>query len=377
LQAEIDLLKNSLELSQRELQNCQTEIDDIKATQSRLKTALSIGSERLSISEQECTELRNKLKNMQEELHQKDMLHAQEIIEQKKEWMSVLQTQIERSDQVQKSLKENINNLGRTQTQKLAETESQARSLEHELEDVRRERSLLEKSKLSWTTKANRREDELREKDQFIEQLADENEELQRRISHLENTVSDLEKVRRSIEGVVICIDLSGSLMGEPELRAKEAFRIVIDGILNRSPQTHVGVIVHAERVSTVYVMSRISRSIHSCLDSTAVSGCENYNGALRQAQNILTSFKIRFRQARCRVILISDGDILGGIPRHIVNDFAKKGIPCHNIVIPRYSDVSRGTEEISRATNGRNFTYQGPLSSSLLDSTEIFGHSA
>lgn len=175
----------------------------------------------------------------------------------------------------------------------------------------------------------------------------------------LECRVADLEKVRADSRGVVFCVDLSGSLLGDPAYLAKEAFRKCIESLRSKAPKAHVGVIVHASTVSIVRTINTLDSATDNVLSSVSCGGGENYRSAMALVKSELSDFRSRFPRAKRVVIMISDGQDIG-TPGD-VSSFASERTPCHNVVIETSSNYpSYETEKYSAATGGMNIRYDG-----------------
>lgn len=184
----------------------------------------------------------------------------------------------------------------------------------------------------------------------------------------LEERMSLLEKVhaeQRSTLGIVFSVDLSTSLMGNPQLLAKDAFRKLIDDLRSKSPKAHVGVVVHAASIHVARQMTKVDSDTSSVLDRTACGGSEDYDQAFSYIVSLLSIFKGSHPKAESRVILISDGE--GYSASADVSKLKADGVPCHNIVV-REGLNSTSTEEYSFVTGGHNFRYNGSYDRSDID---------
>jgi von Willebrand factor type A domain len=416
-----------------ELRECQAQLEDLTMKRSQLQTDLKGSSQLLSNCKQECEGLRLKVHALENEIDEMDASYDAEIANR-----SLMETKLlaenEKSRNTQASLEKSLESLRIAKDKQLTETEQNIESLQIKLKDLQYEQTQSRNAQQFWETDATYRSTQSEERDKQMTQLTERNEELQslvttltdhiseyqaenfkmktdlqslkrkndkrkedvrstqeqreqsekslnRRISKLERErdslnrkVFDLEKVRRTIAGVVICVDLSGSLYGDAEHLAKDAFRIIVEGILDQSPQTQIGVVVQSAQIKTEYKMSRISYATLSCLDFATVSGTENYDRALRETEHQVYSFRRNFPGSPCRVILISDGEAVGGYPQNILRNFNRDGIPCHNVVVAKRRNFRNDTNGISLATNGRNFTFSNKSSRHSLQSAELRG---
>ncbi|KAF2117302.1 hypothetical protein BDV96DRAFT_644725 [Lophiotrema nucula] len=185
--------------------------------------------------------------------------------------------------------------------------------------------------------------------------------ELEAEKARLERRIVELEQVRaqRSLIGIVLCVDISGSLAGTPEQLAKDAFRKFIEKIRAKYSNASVGVIVHASSVTTVRKISPLDATADRVIDSTWCGGSENYYSALSLVQTELASFNLSFPKAKRIVILISDGEDIG-TPGNVAT-LAAWGIPCHNVVIQKSTAfASHETTKYATATGGTTIYFNG-----------------
>jgi Mg-chelatase subunit ChlD len=227
----------------------------------------------------------------------------------------------------------------------------------------------------------------VRDEKQALQQIID-NERMANitRVSKLEDEkknllqkISELEKVR-SVEGVIIVTDLSGSLDSEQVKLAKEAFRTITSGIKDRNRNAHVGVVVQNNKVTTVRAMSKVDQFAENVVNSAVGGGAENYHTTLKIVQELLVDFRSKHAKAKCRVILIGDGEACDGFPNPIVRQFVTEKTKIHNVVVEpklKYGSFSAGiqrTSTLSSKTKGHDFTYSG--SSSELINDTLLGRS-
>lgn len=220
--------------------------------------------------------------------------------------------------------------------------------------------------------RTNKRAVELEDKNSKLEQDMKFNEESHRALKEekkmLEERILQLEKVRaeqRSTLGIVISVDLSGSLMGNSQLLAKDAFRTLINELRSNTSKVHVGVVVHGPSTYIAHHMAEVEFYTSSFLDLIDCGGSEDYVQAFTFVVYLLSEFKHRHRGAKRRVIMISDGE--GYSTLTDLSTLCADGVPCHNIIVGNRS-YSTSTAACSSITGGRDFTYNGSFSSGDID---------
>ncbi len=233
---------------------------------------------------------------------------------------------------------------------------------------VKASKDALEQEKKRTTKRAVELQTENAKLEQVIKHRKDSHKALKEEKKILEERISHLEKVRaeqRSILGIVFSVDLSGSLGGNPQLLAKDAFRKLINDLRSKSPRAHVGVVVHASSIYVACQMAEVESYTSSVLDSIACGGSENYVQAFTYVVSLLSIFKDSYPGAKRRVIMISDGQGYSALAD--VSTLSADGVPCHNIVVGNIF-YSTSTEGCSSITGGRNFTYNGSYGISDID---------
>lgn len=233
---------------------------------------------------------------------------------------------------------------------------------------VKASKDALEQEKKRTTKRAVELQTENAKLEQAIKHSKDSHKALKEGKKILEERISHLEKVRaeqRSILGIVFSVDLSGSLDGNPQQLAKDAFRKLINDLRSKFPRAHVGVVVHASSIYVARQMAEVDSYTSSVLDSIACGGSENYFQAFTYVVSLLSIFKNSYPGAKRRVIMISDGQGYSALAD--VSTLSADGVPCHNIVVGN-GFYSKSTEECSSITGGRNFTYNGGYGVSDID---------
>jgi hypothetical protein len=180
--------------------------------------------------------------------------------------------------------------------------------------------------------------------------------------SALVTRISTLEEVRLA-DGVIVCIDLSSSLSSRKVEMAKEAFRIITSGIRARNPNTHLGAIVQDTSIWTARNLSKIDTAADGAIDRSSGGGTECYRTAIPSIEEMMSPFWARYPKRATRVILIGDGQAVGGYPEHLLTTFRNHGTPIHNVVVQSSGRVSSPgssstTAGISNRTNGLSFAY-------------------
>jgi len=258
---------------------------------------------------------------------------------------------------------------------------NQVPELMADIEVLRKEKRVMQNTIDSERTRLVAEKQRLKDQVSKLEQeKLTSDQKLNQQVSRLEQEkrtlnqrISDLEKVS-SIEGVVICVDLSASLDAAKVKLAKEAFRTIISGIRTRNAKTHVGVVVQASSVSNARNISQVDLSTESTLNSDYGGGVEGYHTALDNVNTMLLTFRSSHPKAQRRIILIGDGNAVGGFPDWIINSFRNGGVPIHNVVVGsgNSSSYKTQTSDMSSKTNGQDFAYSGVASS--LSSPALLG---
>lgn len=269
-------------------------------------------------------------------------------------------------EQKESEMRDSISKLESALLSSEAKTEAIQSAYKKEICDVKASRNALEQGKKKTTERIARLESEKAKLERDVSQSKDAQKALDKEKKTLEQRISCLEKLRterRSLLGIVFCVDLSGSLCGNPGRLAKEAFRKLVNELHAKSPNAHVGVVLHTSSTFVARQMAEVDLHTSSMLDSITCSGTENYRQAFIHIVSQLSAFKASYPGANRRVIMISDGEGCG-VPGD-VSTLRTDGVPCHNLVISKGSLVSAAsssTRKYSSMTGGRNFMYDGSL---------------
>lgn len=242
---------------------------------------------------------------------------------------------------------------------------------EKEIFEVKASKDAVEQEKMKTTKRAAKLESKNATLERDIEQSKDTQKALKEEKEMLEKRISHLEKVRaeqHSLLGIVFCVDISGSLCGNPERLAKDAFRKLINDLRSKFPKAHVGVVVHASSIYVARQMAEVDSYTSSVLDSITCTGSEDYLQAFIHVVSLLLTFKASYPGAKRRVIMVSDGQECS-TPGD-VGALSADGVPCHNIVVDGGSSGwgATATEKYSSMTGGGNFKYNGSYRLSDID---------
>jgi hypothetical protein len=377
LRQELESRREELENQSKQLKEYQASIEELQNQHRDLQIGLQRSQSHVVELSNQRAKLESETRELETHLNKREAVHQKLLAEQKSTWERALHEERARSRRTEDIVAHEA---------KLRDKDNTIEWLSDQIEDLRNESSLA-RSLSDQLSEMHKDTAELRGEKKALEQakraLAQEKQSLNQQVSRLEQEkrslnqrISDLEKVR-SFEGVVMSVDLSASLDSSKVKLAKDAFRTIINGIRSRNPKTHVGVVVHAKSVSDVRNIAVVDSSTENALDFVIGGGSENYPSAMRNVQSMLSAFHSRYPKAPRRVILIGDGYTIGGYPEYIVSGFRDEGVPIHNVVVRSgysSSHQSSETSAMSSKTNGQDFTYSG--SSSGLSSAALLGRS-
>ena len=178
---------------------------------------------------------------------------------------------------------------------------------------------------------------------------------------------------RRPAQCVIICADLSFSLMSEQTALVKKAYKTIIKGLLSREMDTHLGVVVQHIIVEAERNMNPLREYDMHLLDHFVEAGQEDYTAAFSEARYMLSKFWSKHPGAPARVILLGDGHAETGYSIDDVWEFRDKGVPIHNIrVKTSFSKIKDKTLPMSKQTKGEEIIFSGNETVLLLD--ELLG---
>lgn len=382
LTLQIKTLEDEVQTLKRELQTTQNEAANRTKEMDVLSNYFRGSEQRKPKKERDVRETETE---MEKNLRMKDSMicrytHQIEELQIKAKRIPLLASQLSQLESLNTKLKSNFKQKEKEMGDHSAKLESALMVLEtkimameaqHEkkIAVVKASKDALEQEKKRTTKRAVKLQTENAKLEQVIKHSKDSHKALKDEKKILEERISHLEKVRveqRSILGIVFSVDLSGSLLGNSQLLAKDAFRKLINVLRSESPRAHVGVVVHASSIYVALQMAEIDSCTSSVLDSIDCGGSENYAQAFTYVVSLLSGFKDSYPGAKRRVIMISDGEGYSSALAD-VSMLGADGVPCHNIVVGN-SFYSTSTEECSTITGGRNFTYNGSYGISDID---------
>lgn len=381
LTLQIKTLEDEVQTLKRELQTTQNEAANKTKDMDVLRNYFRGSEQRKSKKERD---VRGTEIEMEKNLRMKDSMicsytHQIEELQIKAKRIPQLASQLSQLEALNATLKSTFKQREKEMGDHSAQLESALTVLEtkimvmesqyeKKIADVKASKDALKEEKKKTTKRAFELQTENAKLEQVIKHSKDSHKALKEEKEILEERISHLEKVRaeqRSILGIVFSVDLSGSLHGNPQLLAKDAFRKLIDNLRSKSPRAHIGVVVHASSIYVARQMAEVDSYTSSVLDSIACEGSEDYVQAFTYVVSLLSIFKDSYPEAQRRVIMISDGQGYSALAN--VSTLSADGVPCHNIVVgnPFYSTP---TEEYSSITGGRDFTYNGSYEISDID---------
>lgn len=234
--------------------------------------------------------------------------------------------------------------------------------LESATKEMRNEKATMVNEKKAMGDSFSQMQSEKRSVEAERQRLSDEVKSLRRQLSELKQVCA-----RRPDVGIVFCVDNSGSLGGNPQQLAKQAFRAIINRIRSKAGRAHVCIVVYAVSVSVVRHMSELNSSIDTAIDSIACGGSENYRDASKEVISLLSGFKRQYPRVERHVVMISDGEDCGSSGD--VSTLAAERVPCHNVVIEKShghyygaTPYSSETEKYATDTGGVSLKYSGGL---------------
>ena len=403
LTIQVKTLEDQVKTLRRELQTAQNEAANKTKEMDVLRSYMRGSKQRKSKKERDVREIETE---MEKNLRMKDSMigrytHQIEELQVKAKRIPQLASQLSKLESLNATLKSQRATLAedmKTSTKAFEQRENEMRDhisklesvllsleaktmamqsqYEKEISEVKASKDALEQEKKKTTKRAAKLESENATLERDIKQSKDTQKALKEEKKMLEKRISHLEKVRaeqRSLLGIVFCVDISGSLCGNPERLAKDAFRKLINDLRSKSPKAHVGVVVHASSIYVARQMAEVDSYTNSVLDSITCSGSEDYLQAFIHVVSLLSTFKTSYPGAKRRVIMISDGQECS-MPGD-VGTLSADGVPCHNIVVDGGSSGwgpwglgTTATEKYSSMTGGGNFKYNGSYGLSDID---------
>lgn len=368
LTLQIKTLENRLQTLDGDLKTSQAETDHKRKEIDVLRSYFR-GSEQKKLKKE--GDIREKETEMEKDLKMKDsMIHRftlqVEELQIKAKRIPQLASQLSRLEtlnaKLESSFKQKEKELGDRNTKLKSTLNAFAAKNEREFAELKASKEALKQD----NNRTNKRAVELEKKHSKLEQVIKVSEESNKALKDekkiLEQRILQLEKVReekRSTFGIVFSVDLSGSLMGQSQLLAKDAFRTLVNDLRSKFPKVHVGVVVHGPSAYIARQMAEVDYYTSSILDSIACEGSEDYVTAFTHVVSLLSTFKYLQPGAKRRVIMISDGQ--GYSTLTDVSTLCADRIPCHNIVVgSNICYYPSSTQECSSATGGGNFGYNG-----------------
>ena len=382
LSLQIGILEDELQTLKRELKTSQVEADNKKKEMDVLRSYFQ-GSEQNRLKKER--EIREKETEMERSLKLKEFMINRftvqnEELQMKAQRIPQLASQLSQLESLNAKLESSSKRKEKELGDRNAKLESALNAFQTKITETQaqHDRKIAEmknsKDALKQdNSRTNKRVVKLENKNAKLEQVIKVSEESNRALKDekkiLEDRILQLEKVRaeqRSILGIVFSVDLSGSLMGNSQLLAKDAFRMLIRSLYRKSPKVHVGVVVHGPSAYVARQMAEVDFYTSSMLDSIACGGSEDYTQAFTSVVSLLSTFKNLHPGAKRRVIMISDGQGYYSTPTD-VSTLCADGIPCHNVVVGN-DYYSCSTRACSSMTGGRDFEYNGSFRSTDID---------
>ncbi|ERF69676.1 hypothetical protein EPUS_03668 [Endocarpon pusillum Z07020] len=284
LEDQVETLRRELQIVQNEAANKTEEMDvlrsylrgsgqrkskserDPRETETEMERNLMIRDSMIGRYTHQIEELQVKARRIPQlasQLSKYESLHAT-LTSQRAALASDMETSTKAFEQKESEMRCRMLKLESTLSSSEAKNVAMKSAYQKEICDVKASKNALEQEK----KKTARRLAELESKNKTLARDVKQREGTQKALEEakrtLEKRVSDLEKVRaqqRSSLGIVFCVDLSGSLHGNPERLAKDAFRNLINNLCVEVPDAHEVAYIE-QAISTVSGETGIDRRV-------------------------------------------------------------------------------------------------------------------